>query len=97
MSCCYIIYSKTLNRFYIGVTQDSIIERLERHNLHLYGGRSFTSKASDWELYLIIETKFTKQAIAIERHIKKMKSKIYIENLKKHPEIIEKLKSTYGI
>jgi putative endonuclease len=27
----------------------------------------------------------------IERHIKKMKSKKYIQNLKKYPEMVEKL------
>jgi len=35
------------------------------------------------------------QALAIEKHIKSMKSKIYIENLKKYPEMVTKLLIKY--
>ena len=35
------------------------------------------------------------QALAIEKHIKSMKSRKYLENLKKYPEITEKLKQLY--
>ena len=53
---------------------------------------SFTKIAEDWELFLKIECKDIFEARKIERHIKKMKSKKYLENLKKYPEIIKKLK-----
>ncbi len=36
------------------------------------------------------------QALAIEKHIKAMKSKIYIHNLKKYPEMIDKLLLKYA-
>ncbi|PXY38851.1 excinuclease ABC subunit C, partial [Flavobacterium cheongpyeongense] len=35
------------------------------------------------------------QALAIEKHIKDMKSKIYIENLLRYPEVINKLLEKY--
>ena len=35
------------------------------------------------------------QALAIEKHIKKMKSKIYIENLTRYPEMSNKLIKKY--
>jgi len=53
--------------------------------------RKYTSKADDWELFLTIDCKIKQQATNIESHIKKMKSKVYIQNLKKYPEMIEKL------
>jgi putative endonuclease len=32
----------------------------------------------------------------IEQHIKKMKSKVYIQNLKRYPEILQKLINKYS-
>jgi len=87
---CYIIYSKSLNCFYVGYTSD-IEERLKLHNTGHFGGRSFTRKASDWELFLIIPCETITQALFIESKIKKMKSRKYIENLKKYPEILDNL------
>jgi len=34
--------------------------------------------------------------LAIEKHIKSIKSKVYIENLIKYPEMAEKLKGKYS-
>jgi putative endonuclease len=33
--------------------------------------------------------------IEIEKHIKRMKSRVYIENLKKYPDVINRLKEKY--
>ena len=55
----------------------------------------YTHKADDWTLFLKIECETKKQALAIEQHIKKMKSKIYIENLLLYPEIKLKLLEKY--
>ncbi len=52
---------------------------------------SFTAKAADWELFYSAENLGYVQARKIESHIKKMKSKTFIRNLKKHPELIENL------
>jgi hypothetical protein len=45
----YILYSSTLDRFYIGTT-DNIIKRIEEHNSNHYKG-SFTSKGIPWEFF----------------------------------------------
>ena len=52
--------------------------------------------AEDWELYHSIDELAYKQARSIETHLKKMKSKTYIYNLTKYPEIIERLKVKYS-
>jgi putative endonuclease len=57
--------------------------------------RKFTSKANDWVLFFKIDCETKSQALGIERHIKKMKSKIYIENLSRYPEITTKLLEKY--
>ncbi len=93
MIACYIIFSKKLNRFYTGVTQSDLDERIIKHNDGSYGDHRFTAKASDWELFIFIECGSFNHAVAIEKHIKKMKSSTYIKNLKQYPEMIEKLKN----
>ena len=93
MFLVYILHSNKLNRFYIGFTED-IETRMEFH-LSKVQNKKFTYNADDWQLYLKIDCESKSQALAIEKHIKSMKSKIYIENLLKYPEIILNLKSKY--
>ncbi len=93
---CYIIYSESINRYYVGYTSN-FEERLALHNSGHFGGRSYTRKASDWEMYLLIPCKTITQAILIESNIKKMKSRQYIENLKKYPAMIEKLQNKASV
>jgi putative endonuclease len=92
MTGCYIIFSQKLGKFYIGITQEDVHVRLEKHNSHGYGEHRYTAAANDWELFLFIATHDYSHAVRIEKQIKKMKSKTYISNLKKYPEMIEKLK-----
>ena len=87
---CYILFSKSINRYYIGSTSD-IEERLRLHNSGHFGEKSYTYKASDWKIFLLIPCKSIEQAVSIESRIKKMKSRKYIENLKRYPEMIEKI------
>ena len=89
----YIIFSDKLNQFYIGEAVD-IEERIKEHNSGFYKN-AFTSKGSDWRLFLKIICKDRVQARKIETHIKSMKSKKYINDLKAYPEIIDKLKQRY--
>ena len=89
--CTYILYSETLNKYYVGACQESIEERILKHNSSFYGSKTFTSNASDWILCLKIETQDYAHAIRIERKIKSMKSRVYIENLKKYSEVVEKV------
>jgi len=91
---CYVLFSTSVNQYYIGVTTDSIEHRLIKHNESFYG-KKFTSKANDWLVYLVISCECEIQMFAIEKHIKRMKSRIYIENLKIYPEISESLKERY--
>jgi putative endonuclease len=93
MFCVYILHSTKLDRFYTGFTSN-IDVRLEFHKLS--PTNKFTGKANDWESFLVIDFINKSQALAIEKHIKAMKNKTYISNLKKYPDVIDKLKSKYA-
>jgi putative endonuclease len=94
MASCYILYSPNLDEFYVGATHDILINRLNKHSKTFYEG-SFTAKTKDWELFLEIYCDSFAMAVNIEGHIKRMKSRVYINNLKKYPEMVEKLKNKY--
>ncbi|WP_268225800.1 GIY-YIG nuclease family protein [Sinomicrobium oceani] len=94
MHYVYIIFSESLNRFYVGETID-LNKRLAEHNEGIYT-RSYTKKAQNWKLFFTIGCESKTQAIQIEKHIKRMKSVIYIKNLKLYPEIAERLKEKYN-
>ncbi|MBL0047025.1 MAG: GIY-YIG nuclease family protein [Bacteroidetes bacterium] len=91
---CYIIYSPTLNKFYVGETSD-FNRRLIQHNQNFFP-LSYTSKAKDWLEFLVIVCEDPKHARNMESFIKKMKSRKFIESLKTEPEklndIITKMK-----
>jgi putative endonuclease len=57
------------------------------------GNRLSTSE--DWDLFFAINDLDYKQSRLIELHIKKMKSAIYIKNLKQYPELLAKLIERY--
>jgi len=61
------------------------------HNSKYFGPRKFTSKANDWELFLWIPANNFIHALRLERKIKGMKSSVYITNLKRYPELVEKI------
>jgi putative endonuclease len=89
----YILYSKEIDRYYVGQTQDLAV-RLDQHlNKVFYKGH--TKQANDWIVYFTITCSSRNQAVQIEAHIKKMKSRKYIDDLKKYPELVEKLKLKY--
>ncbi len=88
--CCYILYSSSTNHYYVGYTSD-INERIKQHNESFFGRTAYTAKANDWELFLHIPCISIEQAIAMELKIKKMKSRKYIENLKKFPDLVSTL------
>lgn len=89
----YILYSTVADKYYTGYSVDPNA-RLNEHNEGRYEG-SYSSVVSDWELRLTIECESKKQALQIERHIKRMKSRVYIQNLIKYPEMREKLVLKY--
>ena len=82
----YILHSNTLNKFYIGYTEN-LEERLKKH---LSNHAGFTGKTTDWKI-VYTETFPTKDlAFARERKIKSWKSRIKIQELinnrSEHPD-----------
>ena len=65
-----------------------------RFKEHIQGkfNKSYTKKANDWVIYFRADDLSYELARKIESHIKRMKSKKYIENLKAYPELLENLK-----
>ena len=74
----YILFSKRLNRYYVGFTGDEITERLRKHNSNHKG---FTGRASDWEVKWVEEKLTESEARAREHEIKSWKSRKEIEKL----------------
>lgn len=74
----YILYSSSLDKYYIGFTGDDLDERIRKHNSNHKG---FTGKANDWVVkYTEI---FTTKELAMrrEKNIKNWKSRKMIELL----------------
>ena len=95
MASVYIIYSQSKNHYYIGFTTETVTLRIERHNNDYYLDKS-TASGKPWVLFLEITCDSNQQAQKIELHIKSMKSKKYIENLKLFPEMVAILKLRFG-
>jgi putative endonuclease len=71
-------------------------ERLKLHLKEYYGSNKFTTLVKDWEIFYQIECETKPQSLKIEKHIKRMKSKKFIQKLKKFPEITFKLLEKYN-
>ena len=78
MHYVYIIYSKTLNRFYVGETTN-IEDRLKGH---VSNKNKYTGKAKDWILVWNTELPDRKSALALEKKIKHRGIKRYLEDNK---------------
>ncbi|MDQ6755512.1 MAG: GIY-YIG nuclease family protein [Bacteroidota bacterium] len=74
----YIIYSASLDKFYIGFTSNKVSIRLKKHNANHKG---FTGKKADWVLKYAEEFTTKVQAMERERNIKAWKSRIKIQKL----------------
>jgi putative endonuclease len=96
MPSVYILYSPSLDRFYTGATSLPVETRHERHLIEYYGTK-YTAAAKDWEIFFQIDCATMAQAFQIEKHIKNMKSKKYITDLKAYPEIVQRLKEKYSV
>ena len=73
----YIIYSKSIDKYYIGYTAD-IETRIKKHNT---GATRSTKPGKPWELLYFETFDIKREAIQRELAIKRMKSRIYIEKL----------------
>lgn len=93
MATIYILHSESIDQFYIGSCLD-LKQRLEQHSNKSYQA-GFTHRADDWKVFYSIEDLEYGIARKIEQHIKKMKSRKYLENLKTYPEIMVRLIEKY--
>jgi putative endonuclease len=93
MAVVYILYSSSLSKFYTGSCYN-INERFDQHLSKIFPA-AFTASTEDWTMHLLIDGLEYLQARKIELHIKRMKSKKFIENLKKYPELVEKIIQLY--
>ncbi len=93
MAALYILYSPSLNKFYTGSCID-VSDRIDQHLSEYFPG-AFTGKAKDWVIYFDLNGLVYQQARKIEAHVKRMKSKKFIENLKAYPELSLKLIALY--
>jgi putative endonuclease len=82
----YILFSSTLNKYYIGSTDDALNKRIRKHNTNHKG---FTGGIGDWKLKYS-ETFSTKtESLKREKQIKNWKSRAMIEKLihsSEHPD-----------
>ncbi len=93
MASVYILFSPKFNKFYVGSCLD-LEQRLLDHKNKTYSN-SYTKITDDWELFFELNELDYASARKIETYIKSMKSKKYIENLKKYPEMQLKLLSKF--
>ena len=94
MPYVYIIQSQLDLSFYTGKTFD-LHKRLIWHNSKKLN-KGVTKNKIPWNYFYTLETKNIIVAGKIENHIKQMKSRKYIQNLQKYPELGEKLLRKYS-
>lgn len=78
MAITYILFSESLDKYYVGHTEQSMEERLRRH---LSDHKGFSAKAKDWRIVFTKEFPEKKEAAAFERQIKAWKSRSRMERL----------------
>ena len=74
----YILYSETIDKYYVGYTSMTLEERLKKHNTNHKG---FTGRATDWQCVYFELFTSKSEAYAREREIKSKKSRKYIVQL----------------
>ncbi|MEJ1223259.1 GIY-YIG nuclease family protein [Sediminicola sp. 1XM1-17] len=82
----YILYSKKANKYYVGESSNPQ-NRLAQHLEHRFKN-NFTKIANDWTLALEKEVPSKKDALFLERFIKRMKSRRFIEKIIVSPDIL---------
>ncbi len=74
----YILFSKSINTYYSGITTEDIESRIIKHNTSQYGHK-YTSAATDWELKRLIPCDRYSIARKTELYTKQMKSRTFTE------------------
>ena len=72
----YILFSATLEKYYIGYTGQSIQQRLSHH---LANHKGFTAKAKDWKVVHTQNFDNKTAAMSEEKRLKALKSKIRLQ------------------
>lgn len=72
----YILYSSSLDKYYVGSTED-VKRRIYEHNM---GKGKYTSKGIPWDLVTIFECGDRKAAVRLELKIKKRGIKRYLQD-----------------
>jgi len=75
MAATYIIYSHSIDTFYVGSCLN-FSERLKEHNSGVKM-KAFTRRASDWEVYFLIENLSYSDARYLESFIKRMRNRAF--------------------
>jgi putative endonuclease len=78
MFTTYILFSKTLQKFYIGFTAGDMNERLYKH---LSNHTGFTAKAKDWVVVYTENFPTKNEALAKEKQLKNWKSNKRVKEL----------------
>jgi putative endonuclease len=78
MPYTYVLFSQSLDRFYIGSTELAPDQRLKKH---LSNHAGFTAKAKGWNIVFCQEFQTIADARRREMQLKKWKSKAMIEKL----------------
>ena len=85
----YILYSPTSDKYYVGYTTDPYRRVLE-HNTKTFN--TYTSKYRPWILAMAFACSYEeKEAIRIERFIKKQKSSIFINKIIEFEQVRQSL------
>jgi putative endonuclease len=71
MFTTYILFSDTLQKFYIGYTAGDMQSRLDKH---LANHRGFTAKAKDWKIVYTEQFDAKNKAMQREKQLKNWKS-----------------------
>ena len=74
----YILYSKSIDKFYIGKTSLTVEERLQ---YHLYKHKGFTSRADDWSIIYTKALNSNSDALRLEKKIKNRGAKRFLLDL----------------
>ncbi|MBZ9627845.1 GIY-YIG nuclease family protein [Psychroflexus sp. CAK1W] len=81
MNCfVYILYSKSVDLFYVGATHD-VNKRLQRHNTGL---ENFTKKYMPWELVWFTKKPNKAEAFKLEKKLKNLSKSRKREFIKKY-------------
>jgi putative endonuclease len=79
--CVYIIYSKLIDRYYIGCSSDPQ-RRVYYHNKGKGGGKNpYTKRSHDWELIWQRKYRNRKDALQYEKYLKREKSRKFIKQI----------------